>query len=299
MANLNGAYSYGDVSVRESLWDTMKDLDAIELYVTSNAETIQVFNKVHSWVNDPISATTTGTGTIELSDTSYAATNPVLNTNFTQIIEQGFRVSMTDQNSKHAGFDNKFAREQLKAMKLWKQNLEISATVGTQVSGTGTAARTMQGFIRYGTLTTGHSGVSLTSDMLNTFLKNAWLAAADHDTVLATATLKSRISTFTSANTRNVSAEDAVVVGRVDVYDSDYGRVEVVLHRYIGNAASNTYEVLATYIKDFVQIGFMPDAQPHYEDRAITGYYKAGAIVGEATVMLDNPLAGQLVRGLQ
>lgn len=297
MANLNGAYAYGDVSIRESLWDTIKDLDAIELYVTSNAETVPIFNKVHSWVNDPISATTTGGGTIELSDTSYADTNPVLNTNFTQIIEQGFRVSMTSQNSKHAGFDNKFAREQLKSMKLWKQNLEISATVGTQVSGTGTAARSMQGFVRYATLLTAQSGVSLTSAIFNGFLGNAWAAGADHDTVLATRSQKIAISSYTSNNTRNVAAEDAMVVGRVDVYDSDFGRVEVVLHRYIGNAAANTYDVLATYIKDYVQVGFLDE--PHYEDRAITGYYKAGAIVGEATVMLDNPLAAQLIRGTQ
>jgi hypothetical protein len=133
--------------------------------------------------------------------------------------------------------------------------------------------------------------------MLNTFLKNAWQAAGDHDTLLVGPTIKSRISGFvTGGNTRNVAASEAAVVGRIDVYDSDYGRVDVVLHRYVNNLAANTYEVLVSYVRDFVQIGFLD--QPHYEERAITGYYKPGAVVGEATCQLANRLAGQLIRGL-
>lgn len=296
MAAASGAFSISDASLRESLWDDLKDLDAIELYVTSNSPSIPVYNRIHSWVSDPITAQTAGSGTAELTDTSYAATNPTIMLNSTQIIEKGIAVSMSDQNMKHAGFTDRFAREQTKKMKEWKQNLEISATVGTMVTGTGTGVRTMQGFVRYATLATAHSGVSLTSDMLNGFLANAWTAAGDHDTILCNSVIKSRISQFVTPNTRNVAASDAEQVGRVDVYDSDYGRVDIVLHRYINNAAANTYNVMATYIRDYVQIGFLDE--PHFEDRAATGYFKAGSIVGEATVQLDNNLAGQLIRGL-
>lgn len=296
MANGVANYSYGDTTQRESLLNEIMDLDPIELYVTTNAGSMKVTQKVHSWNSDPIQTQTAGAGTIENADTSYTATNPEFISNTTQIIERGYQVSMSNQNADHAGLESKVAREKMKKMKEWKQNLEISASVGTLVSGTGTAARTMQGFIRYATLTTGHSGVSLTSDMLNTFLQNAWTAAGEHDTVLVGATLKSRISSFTVGNTRNVSAGDAALVGRVDVYDSDYGRVDVVLHRYINQAAANTYNVLATYIKDYVKIGFMDE--PHDEPRPSTGYFVAGSIVGEGTVELGNRLAGQLIRGL-
>lgn len=291
------AYSYGDTSTRESLLDEINDLDPIELYVSTNAGSMKVTQKVHGWNADPIQTQTNGAGTVELADTTYTATNPEYMNNTTQIIERGYRVSMSNQNADHAGMESKVAREKMKKMKEWKQQLEISATVGTLVSGTGTAARTMQGFVRFATLTTGHSGVSLTSDMLNDFLKNAWQAAGEHDTVLVGATLKSRISSFTVGNTRNVAAGDATLVGRIDTYDSDYGRVEIVLHRYINQAAANTYNVLATYIKDYVQIGHLDE--PHDEDRPSTGYFVAGSIVGESTVQLSNRLAGQLIRGLQ
>lgn len=292
-----GSYSYGDTTQRESLWDGMKDLYAEETYVTSNSAKVDVLQKVHGWNVDPIPNVTSGAGTLELSDTTYAGNNPEFITNTTQIIEYGFAVSMSNQNADHAGIKDKFAREQMKAMKQWKKNFELSAVAGTLVSGTGTAARTMQGFARFATLSTGHSGVSLTSDMLEAFLGNAWqYGGGEHDTVLVGRTLKQRISSFTAGNTRNVDASEATLYGRIDIYDSNTGRVKVVLHRFVNNLSANTYESLVTYIQDFVAIGFLDE--PHYEDRAKTGYYKPGAVVGEATVQLANRLGAQLVRGL-
>jgi hypothetical protein len=296
-----GAYDYGDASNRESLWDQIKDLDALENYVTSNAGSVSIGQKVHSWPVDPITATSSQAGTIEFADTAFAATNPTLLTNTTQIIEKGIAVAMSEQNSKHAGFSDKFAREQLKKMKEWKQQLEFSCTVGSLVSGTGTAARTMQGLSQFAStlVSTLASGVSLTSDMLNAYLGNAWLlGGGNHDTVLVGRTLKERISSFTSGNTRNIDAKAAELVGRVDVYDSDHGRVEIVKHRYIDSAPlAISLPVLVTYIKDFVQVGFLDE--PHYEDRAKTGYYKAGSIVGEATLQVDNEKAVQRILQLK
>lgn len=292
-----GSFSYGDITQKESLWDGMKDLYGEETYVTSNSAEVTVNQKVHSWSVDPIANVTTGSGTIELADTTYSGNDPELLTNTTQIIERGFAVAMSNQNAEHAGIKDKFAREQLKAMKIWKKNLELSAVAGTLVSGTGTAARTMQGFARFATLTTGHSGVSLTSDIFDGLLQNAWdFGGAEHDTVLVGRTLKARISSFTVGNTRNVDASEATLYGRIDVYDSTVGRVKVVLHRFVNNLSANTYLSMVSYIQDFVAIGFLD--KPHYEDRARTGYYKPGAVVGEATVQLANRLAAQLTRGL-
>lgn len=296
MANEATGFSYGDISIREDLWDEIKDLFPYETYVTSNAGEVKVTQKVHGWNTDNIASVTAGAGTLESTDTAYASTNPVQYTNHTQIIEYGIKVSKTNEHAEHAGMDSKFAREKMKKMKEWKHNFEISASVGTLVSGTGTAARTMQGFIRFGTIITGQSGVSLTSDMFNDMLGTAWQVGTEHDTVLVGRVLKTRISSFTTPTTRNIEANTGEVVTRVDVYDSDYGQVDIVLHRFINQAAANTYNVLATYIREFVKIGHLDEV--HFESRPEAGYYKAGSIVGESTVQLSNPLAGQLVRGL-
>lgn len=299
MTASTGAFSFGDSSSRESLWDQIKDLDAIETYVTSNSSKVDVTNKVHSWVVDPITATSSQSGTVELTDTSYAATNPSVLTNMTQIIENGFRVSSTNQNTKHAGFSDKFAREQMKAMKMWKNQLEFSAVAGSLVSGTGTAARQMKGIAGFASTlaTTCGSGVSLTSAMLNAYLMEALNQGASHDTVLVGPTLKTRISMFTENNTRNIPASDAAIVGRVDVYDSDGGRVKVVYHRYVQSISGVVTQGLVSYLSDYIQVGFMDE--PHYEDRPNTGYFKSGSIVGEATVQVDNEKAVQTVKLLK
>lgn len=294
-------YSYGDVTVRESLWDQIMDLDPIETYVTRNSETIKVTQKVHSWLEEPIASISSQAGTVELTATSYANNAPTLRTNTTQIIERGFRVAMTDENSLHAGWRSQFARMQTEKMKEWGNQLELSAVVGALVSGTGTAARTMAGIVRFAvSLVTTQSLVSLNSDRFNSFLGNAWDAGANHEVVLVGRTLKERISSFTSSfSTRNVAAEDALTVGRVDVFDSDHGRVTIVKHRYISNnnglTPANT-QWMATYIPDYVKIGFLDE--PHFEDRPNDGYFKAGSIVGEATVMVANEKAVQFVQGL-
>jgi hypothetical protein len=215
----SGAFSYGDSSAKASLWDQIKDLDPEETYLSSTASNIDVTNKIHSWVIDPITATSSQAGVAENTDTSYAATAPTLLFNTTQKIEKGIAVDSTDQATKHAGFSDRFAREQLKKMKEWKQQLEFSAVAGALVSGTGTAARTMAGIVAFASTlaTTQGSGVSLNSDMLNSYLGNAWEAGADHDTVLAGRSLKERISMFTAGNTRTLAAGDKRLVAAIDV----------------------------------------------------------------------------------
>jgi hypothetical protein len=51
-----------------------------------------------------------------------------------------------------------------------------------------------------------------------------------------------------------------------------------------------------TYIPDYIKIGFLDE--PHYEDRPNDGYFKAGAIVGEATVQVSHEKAVQFIQGL-
>lgn len=295
--SIAGGYSYGDLSNREDLSDTIKDLDVIDTWVSSHSSTVPVTNKVHSWALDPIAAVTTQSGTAEGADTTYTTVNPSLLTNTTQIIEQGVQVTMTNQHTNHAGFTDKFAREKLKKMKQWKNQLELSLVAGALVSGTGTAARTMKGIAGFVTTnTTGYSSVSLTSDILNLHLGVGWDNGAEYDTCLVGKVMKQRISSFTSPNVRNVAAEDAIIVGRVDTYDSDFGRITVVKHRYVNTATTQTQNGLILYMQDYISVGVMDGV--HYEDRPATGYFKVGSVVGEYTLEDKNEKASAYAFGL-
>ena len=295
--SIAGGYSYGDVSSREDLSDTIKDLDVIDTWLSSHLSTVPVTNKVHSWVLDPITAVSTQAGTAEGADTTYATALPTLLTNTTQIIEYGVQVTMTNQHTDHAGFTDKFAREKLKKMKQWKNQLELSLLAGALVSGTGTAARTMKGVGLFTTTnTTGYSSVSLTSDIVNFMLGTGWDNGAEYDTILVGKLMKQRISSFTTPNVRNVAAEDAIIVGRVDTYDSDFGRITIVKHRYVNNITSQTQNGMVAYMEDYLSVGVM-DAV-HYEDRPATGYFKVGSIVGEYTLECKNEKATAYYFGL-
>jgi hypothetical protein len=277
------AISYNDAAIKESLWNSIKDLDAINTYLTSNAGTVKVTQKLHSWVVDPISTISSQATVKEMADTTYTNTDPTIVSNSTEIIEKGFKVSSTDENSDHAGFKSRFAREQVKAMKLWKNQLEYDAINGTLSTGSATVtARQMKGIVGFAGNTSSVTSGSVTFDAteLNRLLGQAWDDGAEIQTVLVGKGLKAKISAMTTPNTRNIEAKAAELVGRVDAYDSDFGRVKIVAHRYV--AAGK----LVGYIDDYVLVGHLDE--PHFEERPTAGYFKAGSIVGESTLQVSN-----------
>jgi len=288
------SFTYNDVSIREDLWDIVVNIDPIETYISSNAGTIPVTARTHEWLVDTLTAQSSQTGRVEGADTTYAVTDPTRLSNQTQIIEYGVKVSMTNENADHAGYKDRFATEQAKKMKEWKNQLEYSVLNGTLATGTGSAARTMKGIVAFAsTLATQHSstGVSLSEAMFNDYIGNAWSQGAEIDTVLANKYLKRKISGFTAGSTKSIDISKAELVGRVDIYDGDFGRVTVVKHRYAVTTAPGTYpgDNLVGFQSDLIKIGFLD--KPHYEDRPAAGYFKAGSVVGEATVQVGSEKA--------
>lgn len=277
------AISYNDGAVRESLWDSIKDLDAINTYLTSHAGTVKVTNKLHSWVVDPIDTISSQSAVLEGADTTYSVTDPTTLSNYTEIIEKGFKVSGTDESEDHAGFKSRFAREQVKAMKLWKNQLEYDCLKGVKATGSATVtARQMSGITAFAgnTYTTASGSVTFTSTVFNSLLSQTWDDGAEMNTILVGKGMKSTISGWSTTNTRNIDAKSAELVGRVDTYDSDFGRVKIVAHRYL-----NAGEMIA-YMDDYILVGML--REPHFEERPSAGYYKSGAIVGEATLQVSN-----------
>lgn len=286
------AFTYNDASIKESLWDDIKGVDVVETYVTSNAERVSVTQKTHSWVVDPIAVESSQAGTVEGDDSTYVNSDPTLLSNYTQIIEKGFVVTASTENSSHAGFSSRKAREMTKKMQEWGNQFELSAVKGVAAAGNTTTGRTMKGIRNFAVsnVTTESSGTSLTSDKLNTYLGGAWGNGAKMDTLIVGSHVKNKINSFTMNNTKNVDAKEALLVGRVDIIDTSYGRVKVVLHHYVAAG-----EIIG-YMSDYVMVGFLDE--PHFEERAKTGYADKGVIVGEGTIQVCNELAVMLVTNL-
>jgi hypothetical protein len=293
----NPTFSYTDSAVRESLLDIITNIDPMEdqLYVSLQKSTAD--QPLHQWLTDTLASVNNalvnnqsggGLGSEGADVTFNTLTNPTRSTNWTQIVVSPFQVSGTDRASNTAGFKDRFAYEMQKAMKAWRRWAEFSLVRSTLVSGTATtsstSARTLAGIkAQITTNLTSHSGVSLSETMLNSYLQNAWAAGGVVDAVYVGGVLKRRISSFVNTNTRFVEADSESVNNVINIYESDFGRVEVDKHRYVTVSGDSNYDIIGIQ-KDKWAVAHLRGREPHYEDIAKTGDSTKGMIIGELTL---------------
>jgi len=273
--------TYDDVAIREDLLDLIVNIDPEEDQLYVGLAKHKASQPYHQWLTDTLAAVGT-VAKVEGFDPSYAArTNPVRKSNYTQIISAEFQVTDSERNSNTAGFKDRYTYEMQKAMLEWRRYAEYAIVRGSLISGTGSAARQLAGaFANITTLATNQASVSLSETMLNAYLQNAWNNGGNVDMVLVGGTLKRRISTFVNTNTRFVDATTSSVNNTINVYDSDFGRVEVHKHRYVTIAGENP-SVLGIQ-KDKWAVAHLDE--PHYQEIPRTGYASKGMIVGELTL---------------
>jgi len=230
-------------------------------------------------------ATVSGSGQNEGFDPSFAPrTNPVRKANYTQIISAEFQVTDSERNSNTAGFKDRYTYEMQKAMLEWRRNAEFSIVRNSLVSGnnSATSARQMAGVrAQITTLATNTGSVSLSETLFNNYLQNAWTNGGVIDNVYVGATLKRRISGFTNTNTRFVDATTSSVNNVINVYDSDFSRVNIHKHRWVQNSDDTNLNLIGLQ-QDKWAIAHLDE--PHYQEIPRTGYSSKGMIVGELTL---------------
>jgi len=272
---------------KESLLDLVVTIDPLETFVSSNAPTVKVTDIMHSWtLKSPRSVASRSQA--EGADPSFDNTYTTRDSNMTQIISVGYELTGTRMAVDATGGDA-WARERNEAMTAWKNALEFDVIRGTMVTAQSGVAGKMKGLKAFAsTLATSQSGVSLSNAMVNEALGAAWAQGVKIDTILVGRTLKSRISEFTAGNTKFVPAGDKTIWGVVDVLETDFGRVRVVLHRFVTVSGDTNNDFLA-YDSKYVKMGYL--REPHYEKLAKTGDAEREQIIGEATLQVDSEKA--------
>lgn len=269
---------------KESLWDMIVTIDPLETFVSSNAPTVKVGDIQHQWVQkNPRSVASRSA--VEGKDPTFDNTSTSRDSNWTQIIQIGYELTGSRVAANTIGGDL-MSRERNEAMRSLKNSLEFDLIRGTLVTGNASTARRMKGMTSFAsTLATSQSGVSLSEKILNDYLGNAWDQGTEIDTLLVGKVLKARISGFTSGNTKNVEASEATLYGRVDVLDTDYGRVRVLKHRYVTQSGDTNYDLLG-YDSGYVHVGVF--RSPKVEALAKTGDSEREQVIGEFTLQVDN-----------
>ena len=248
---------------------------------------------LHEWVEDTL-ATATASAILEGATAAASSTvSKARKANYMQIIRKTGAVSGTAQALNAVGGRNELMYDMEKTMKSFKIEAEQQLMWGASASGDSTAGtgREMNGLnaaIVTNRVTGSGGTVALTETVFNDQLQSLWNSGGEGAkyVIFSGGFNKRRISQFATSNTRNIDVSDKRLVNSVSVYDSDFGIVEVQLHRYVGER--NLILIDQTkFRKAWLR-------KPFKEDLQKRGDLSEYQIVGELTLEHLNERAGSV-----
>lgn len=260
----------------------------------SGLKKTKAINKIHESQQYTL---TTGSDNALVEGADYELAQravPVTNLNWTQIFGKNAKVSKSQMASSTYGIDDMLAKQVGFAMKEIATDIEKALLRGTGNSGGSGTARELKGALAFCTSNvetgTGTGSEALTEDMFNDALQHIWDNGGRPDSVYANSYQKRQISAFTASATKNVDASDKRLVSPVNVYESDFGIVEIKLDPYMA-----TDQVFIAQ-KDLWGVAiFRPII---VEDYPSIGSYKAKTIEGELTLECNNELGSGKITSL-
>ncbi len=192
----------------------------------------------HQWLEDSLSDPEENAHVEGADFETKKGDSPQRKGNYTQIFTKGYSVSRSQEKMLKYGYKSEIARKMLKAMKEIARDVEwayinnISAQAGSATTPRKLGG--IQAFIATNVLDNSGTARDLTEDLLNDALQQAWQnGSADPDTVVCCGKHKRIISGFTAGATKNIEATSKKLVASVDVYESDFGVVRIIPHRFM------------------------------------------------------------------
>jgi hypothetical protein len=246
-------------------------------------------------VNDVVSG---GTAINALSEgdtlSAAAVTNRTVESNYSQIFTKVFSVSRTQERvEKYGGVSSEKQYQLKQAMIAVAKDVEYSFMNGTASAGqtgTGSASARWLGGLKskITTNTATASGAAATGTAfeakLNDLLEKMFDTGQEADTIFVEGTIKRRISGLTANVTRNVNAAEKKQIQTINIYDSDFGTVDIVLDRYVPD--NYLFAVKMDYFKTAYLDSFQTTPLAKTSDSMET------AIVGELTLDIRSEKAG-------
>ena len=178
----------------------------------------------------------------------------VMETNFTQISTKGIQVTATNEAVTSAGRNNEMAYQVAKAAKELKRDMEtallsnVAKSAGkqqlqenlvdvptwyeTNVDAATGGSGAGNGAIR----TDGNAQRAFTEDQLKGILVKCYNQGGNPNMIMVNAFNKQKLSGFTGGSTRFDAAEDRRLITSIDVYESDFGTMQVSPNRFIRGA---------------------------------------------------------------
>jgi hypothetical protein len=302
--------SYDLVGLAEDVEDAIFNISPTETPFLTMAKRKKATATLHQWQTDSLSAAAANRA-IEGDDSTYATASPTtMLSNYTQISKKTVMVSGTADAVRKYGRKEEFAYQIAKRGKELKRDIEnalvtnqassaggsgtarssagIESMITNRVLGTGNTTGTTPGYSA-GTWAapTDGTATAMTEGDLVSALELAWQDGGDPGTIMVNSALKRKIATFGGANkfsgvqVNQGRTAQAVVIGGVDLYISDFGEHKVVLNRY------QRAGTLLCLDREYMSVAFLRPIK--FEERAKTGDATRGELLCEYTLVAENP----------
>lgn len=254
-------------------------------------------HRTHEWLTESLQASNSANAEVEGSTAAFATgdiTERTRVTNYTQISRKVFSSSYTQDAVEKAGVTGtEFDHQRMLKTKELARDINSALINQSSASGASATARTLNGMLTAITTNTGSANsLPLEESTFNRVLQDIWTQGGKPDAVYVGGFNKRTISAWTSPLNRNIDAAGRKRVVATDVYDSDFGRMNIYLEREMPAAQVAILEEKywnAAYLRPlfFEEIGKVGGQRRGYVESEYTLEYLAqnssGKITGTAT----------------
>ena len=245
--------TYQTVGIREDLADIIYSISPTETPFMSGVAKARATNTSHQWQTDALAAVAANHA-VEGADISYGTMSATTKEeNHTQISTKGVQVSGTNEAVTSAGRANELAYQVAKAAKELKRDMETALLSNVaKAAGDATTSRKLGGCQTWietnvdagaggsgngnGAARTDGTQRAFTEDQLKGVLRSCFNEGGNPNMIMVGAFNKQKLSGFTGGSTRFDSAEDRRLITSIDVYESDFGTLQVAPNRFIRGA---------------------------------------------------------------
>ena len=306
MAQVSNTWStYDAEGEREDLSNVIYNISPTETpFMSAIAKAKATFTN-HEWQKDSLTAASGSNAAIEGNEVTFAApTSSTKLGNYTQIAVKSVIVSGTLEATNRAGRNNEMAYQISKASKELKRDMETSLCANNaKVAGDDSTARELGGVESWiasnDVMSAAGNPASPTGDgsdartdgtqrafteaQLKAALKLVWDSGGDPTMLQVGSFNKQKLSGFTGGSTRFDPAENKRLVAAVDVYESDFGALQVAPNRF---SPSRSLHIITP---DLWAVAFLRDFQ--LDDLAKTGDAQKQFLLAEYTLESRNEAA--------
>ncbi len=266
--------TYAAVGNLDDLSNVIYNIDPTDTPGLSSIDTPAATAVLHEWQTDALASASTSNAVEEgLDAATDAATATVRLSNTCQIQDKVPRVSGTQQAVLKAGRGDELEYQIAKRAKELKRDMEKTIfDNNAEVTGSSGTPREIGGIPAWltsnldegagKTTSTGTGDNARTAGtarafaetMLKTVLRSCFDNGGDPDRIHVGAFNKQAMSAFAGNATREVSAADRQLFAAIDIYDSDFGELQIVPNRFSGNDTAFILQsdmFAAAYLRQF------------------------------------------------